>query len=51
MIISEKQLFQLMCMAHDLRNLDVIPEGYKNQIVELLMCIARQQSEELKVVK
>ena len=51
MKISEKQIMQLMDIASDCLQLDLVRDSSKKIILKLLMAIKNQQSEELKDIE
>lgn len=51
MIISEKQIMQLINVAHAILTIDFVPEIYKERVKSLLTVIESQQSNELKEIK
>lgn len=51
MIISEKQIMQLMNVANDLLKIEFVPQIYKDDVAALLSAIAAQQSVKLKEIK
>lgn len=51
MIISEKQIMQLMGIAEMAATIDNITEDYRSKILNLLISIKEQQSEKLREIR
>ena len=51
MIISEKQILQLIMLAQNSLNFKGVNQSYKNGVIALLEQVEYQQSEQLREVK